>query len=72
MVWWKQSMSPDIQYAISFILLAQPHNAALERVFSQLTYIWRVTNRPGLEDRAYLRWMLRCNNKLDNYEADNA
>ena len=50
---------PNI-HAISLILLAQPHSAAMERVFSQLTYIWRVTNRQGLEDQAYLRCMLRC------------
>ena len=37
-----------IRYAISLILLAQPYSAAMERVLSQLTYIWRVTNRQGL------------------------
>jgi len=63
--WWKNGFGEaNIQYAISLILLAQPHSAAMERAFSQLTYIWRVTNRQGLEDQAYLRCMLRCNNKL--------
>ena len=40
--WWKKwfrgsNPCPNIQYAISLMLLAQPHSAAMERVFSQLT-----------------------------------
>ena len=55
--------------ALSTILLAQPHSAAAaERVFSQLSYVWRIIGTKALQDQAYLRTMMRVNAEKDKFE----
>lgn len=59
-----------VAMALSIILLAQPHSAAAERVFSQLSYVWRISGKQALqEDQAYdLRTMMSINAEKDKFE----
>jgi hypothetical protein len=72
LIWWRAMLHTGkfktVAMALSIILLAQPHSAAAERVFSQLSYVWRITGRQALEDQAYLRTMMRVNAEKDKFE----
>lgn len=72
LIWWRESLQSgrfkNIALALSIILLAQPHSAAAERAFSQLSYVWRITGRQALQDQAYIRTMMRVNNQYDKFE----
>jgi hypothetical protein len=63
LIWRRESLQSgrfkNIALALSGILLAQPHSAAAERAFSQLSYVWRITGRLALQDQAYIRTMMR-------------
>ena len=59
-----------IRYAIPLILLAQPYRGNGTSAFAINLYL--ESDKPTRLDQAYLRCMLCYNNKLDNYEADNA
>jgi hypothetical protein len=72
LIWRRESLQSgrfkNIALALSGILLDQPHSAAAERAFSQLSYVWRITGRLALQDQAYIRTMMRVNNQYDKFE----
>ena len=67
----KKSSIPTFQEAVRIIATVQVSSAAVERVFSQLTFIRRavgdITCREVMETRAFVR----CNgNLLDDFAAN--
>lgn len=68
--WWKTAMEaranviPRFYKAVRLIVLSQVSSAAVERIFSQLTFIRRVVGDHIVGDMLELRAFLRCNNDL--------
>ena len=68
--WWKTAMEsradviPYFYKAVRLIVLTQVSSAAVERVFSQLTFIRRIVGDSIAGDMLQLRSLLRCNNGL--------
>ena len=68
--WWRTVMLeksdeiPHFQKAVMLAVLAQPSSAAVERVFSQLTFIRRAVGDLTTRDVMELRAFIRCNNNL--------
>lgn len=66
--WWKTAMEaradviPSFYKAVRLIVLTQVSSAAVERVFSQLTFIRRIVGDSIVGDVLQLRTFLRCNN----------
>ena len=53
---------PSFYKAVRLIVLTQVSSAAVERVFSQLTFIRRIVGDSIVGDMLQLRTFLRCNN----------
>lgn len=69
--WWRVAMNarrsdviPSFYKAVQLVALSQASSAAVERVFSQLTFIRRVVGDSTVRDMLELRAFFRCNNKL--------
>mmetsp|Transcript_12077 Transcript_12077/g.17359 ORF Transcript_12077/g.17359 Transcript_12077/m.17359 type:complete len:122 (-) Transcript_12077:31-396(-) len=72
--WWRTVMNersgviPNFCKAVRLVVLSQASSAAVERVFSQLTFIRRVVGDNTVRDMLELRAFMRCNNDLvDDY-----
>jgi len=72
--WWRTVMNersgviPNFCKAVRLVVLSQASSAAVERVFSQLTFIRRVVGDNTVSDMLELRAFMRCNNDLvDDY-----
>ena len=70
--WWRAAMKdranviPCFYKAVRLIVLDQVSSAAVERVFSQLTFIRRIVGDGIVGDMLELRAFMRCNNGLGN------
>ena len=68
--WWmvvmneKKDEIPYFQKAVRLVAVVQASSAAVERVFSQLTFIRRAVGDSTLRDTMELRSFIRCNNGL--------
>lgn len=57
--------------AVKLIALSQTSSAAVERVFSQLTFIRRAVGDYTVRQMLELRALIRCNNGLeDNFQVN--
>ena len=69
--WWRTVMNerngtiPCFEEAVRLVAVVQVSNAAVERVFSQLTFIRRAVGDATLRDVMELRAFIRCNSGLE-------
>ena len=76
--WWrmllneKQGDVPAFKKAVKLLACVQVSSAFVERVFSQLAFIWRVAGDSASRDVLELRTLIRVNNGLmEDYCAKN-
>ena len=75
--WWRVIMNerkhciPNFQQAVRLVATVQASSAAVERVFSQLTFIRRAVGDRTSSDVMEMRAFIRCNSsKVNDYEVN--
>ena len=63
----RKEIVPYFEKAVTIVATVQVSSAAVERVFSQLTFIRRALGDNTLRDMVELRALIHCNKGLENH-----